>query len=200
MMWTVDDFYPDPLGVLRVARDLSFAARRDYIGLCSRRHHPPGTKALVERSFGIQVYAWESVRDADHRANGAFFLPDPSDPAAAARIHYDVPSTWMTLLVYLDPNTPSEAGTTFWCHRRSGLVSYPRGVSRRSRVQRELPSSEALLSDGGDRRHWQVVERVEYKFNRAVLFSSSCFHSASLRAAPDRRLVQAFRFRCTCRA
>ena len=194
----IDAFYNEPLRVRDVALRLDYQARADYVGLSSKRYHTRGIRWHIESAFGCRIIQWESTNQKDRHANGAFFVADPDFPDDAAHIHYDIPAEWMTLLIYLTPNAPAHAGTSFWQHRRSGLIERVSKSDARSIGVRRAFLEEVLAQEAHDRRHWLGVLRVENKFNRAVLFSSRLFHSATLRRSRfsrGKRLIQAFRFK-----
>ena len=177
----INAFYNDPLRVRDVALRLDYQARAGYIGQCSKRYHTPGIRRHIESAFGCHIVQWESENQNDRYTNGAFFVVDPRFPDDAAHIHYDTPAEWMTLLIFLTPKAPTHAGTSFWQHRRTGLIARPSKSDAQSLgIQRGL-LEEVLAREAHDRRHWSEVLRIENKFNRAILFRSSLFHSATLR-------------------
>ena len=130
---------------------------------------------------GVQTCAlpisWDTATDS---ANGAFFSAlSRGRNAERVCVHYDTPVNWMTMLIYLTPGAPLEAGTSFWQHKETGLRACPtqRDVER---LGVPLPRLAAMLEkDSPCATCWQEIDRVGNVFNRAVAFPAGVFHSAT---------------------
>jgi hypothetical protein len=104
------------------------------------------------------------------------------------------------LLIYLTPGARYDCGTSLWQHRKTGLVAKP---TRRDaeRLGASIAELEDLLQrDCRQYRRWTEIDRVGNVYNRAVMFPSGLFHSATAHFGTNRhygRLYQAFHFPIT---
>jgi hypothetical protein len=194
----VDDFYPNPNRIRSTALRLAFTEPQDLVGWRTRAYQPRGIRQLIQKRFRVRISYWEKDRDAIEACNGVF-LSALSHGRRAERvgIHSDEPAAWMMILVYLTPNAPRDAGTTFWQHRETGLVWRP---TKKDANRLGLPLSELqqlLEADSQRRSRWIEVDRVANFFNRAVMFPSALLHSATRHFGSNcrnGRLYQSFHF------
>ena len=194
----VDDFYRDPERVVRFARELAFESRGEVLGRCSERFQAGGIRRRIETAFAIEIKRWETVADRNEYQNGSLFLNSGVEERRQVPcIHHDTPRSWATLLVYLSENPVLDCGTSMWTHRATGLSAAPThgDTVRLSQDRAEL--ERRLMRDSHRPARWAETLRIGNVFNRAVLFSSSLFHSTSrydAKFSASRRMVQAFRF------
>src|SRR5258708_4539159 len=103
----------------------------------------------------------------------------------------------MMLLVYLTPNAPKDAGTSFWEHRKTGLGNRPTKDDA-GRLGIPLKDLKLILENESQiRSRWREIDRVSNFYNRAVMFPSGLFHSASRHFGSNflnGRLYQSFHF------
>ena len=92
--------------------------------------------------------------------------------------------------VYLTPNAPSDGGTSFWKHKRTGIDH-----SKKDDINNTIFTAESVI----DPTQWELLDRVAPKYNRLVIWDGRLVHSASsyesyTKAGLDNRLVQLFFF------
>jgi hypothetical protein len=106
--------------------------------------------------------------------------------------------------VYLTPNPPPKAGTSFWRDRTHGCRRSPSHPLERQRLGSEVAvnSAEAVVYDKYNIEHgdnWELVESVAGLYNRLVIWDAKLFHSVTSYDEFDEvptgtRLVQLFFF------
>ena len=129
----VDDFYRDPHRVRESALHATYEELPGIVGWRSQAFCPRGIRRRIERAFDLTIVEWPEPPDALPVANGVFFLAfSQGEQAEKLFVHTDEPHHWWTLLVYLTVGAPLDAGTSFWRHRKTGLVRWPdqRGARR----------------------------------------------------------------------
>lgn len=97
-------------------------------------------------------------------------------------IHHDM--TDYSVLIFLTPNPPSNAGTKLYRHKETGIERY---------YDKEL----SIMSDGNDESKWEIVDTVGNKYNRAVFFQGKLMHRSDQyfgSCLEDGRLFQVFFF------
>jgi hypothetical protein len=194
----IDDFYPKPDGVRQKALEMSYSEPETLVGWRTQAYQPRGIKELIEKKFRLGIKYWEDDLSAIESCNGVFFSAfSKGNYAETVGIHYDTPSSWVMLLIYLTPDAPPDAGTTLWQHRKTGLMARPtKKDSERLGIAVEK-LDEMLEKDSKNRRRWKEIDRVGNMYNRAVVFPSRLLHSASKHFGSNRfngRLYQSFHF------
>lgn len=107
----IDGFHPRPDSARRRALDMDFVRDEDLMGWRTERYHPAGIKELVERRMRCRIKHWEDDSSGNEHYSGAFFSGFKTERyAEKIWVHYDVPISWVTLLIYLTPDAPPEAG------------------------------------------------------------------------------------------
>jgi len=159
-VYVVDDFYEDPEGVREKALSMQYRAPRS-LGLGGMRtpaFRPRGVRARIERLLRVRIASWET---AGNSANGAFFCAlSRGRDAERVCVHYDLPVNWMTMLIYLTPGAPLEAGTSLWQHKETGLCACPtpRDAERLGLSPAKLAAM--LEKDGPRTSRWREIDRV----------------------------------------
>ena len=194
----VDDFYSDPNRIRLAALGLCFTEPDEVTGWRTRPYHPRGIRRLIETKFRVHIDGWENDPTAVELCNGVFLSAFSSGARAEpVGIHFDEPARWMMMVVYLTPNAPKDAGTSFWQHRATGLVCRPTNKDA-ERLGLSVRDLNALLEkDSQVRKRWIETDRVSNCFNRAVMFPSGLLHSATRHFGNNYRngrLYQAFHF------
>lgn len=181
----VDDFYRDPDRVRRLALEQDYAEDlRFYKGLRSKRWLFPYVKEEFERLLQLPIIDW-----MDQPANGVFQKTKASDPLVW---HSDSQS--YAAAIYLNPDHPFGAGTSFWAHFEFGC----RRPSSDPEVNAELYSEHNLTHPD----NWNLVDRIGNVYNRLVIWDAQLIHSASsyeVFQGDDSRLVQLFFFNVAAR-
>ena len=193
----VDRFYADPEKVRERALAMKYSEPEDVTGWRTHVWQPRGVKNLIERSFGVQIDYWDDSKSIEG-GNGVFFTAfSKGQHAERVKVHFDEPPDWMSLVVYLTPNAPSDCGTSFWQHRETGLRAKP---TSRDALRLGLSFEELKLSldrDGWNRKSWIEIDRIGNVYNRAVMFPAGLFHSATRHfghSLSSGRLYQSFHF------
>ncbi|MFY9556247.1 MAG: DUF6445 family protein [Blastocatellia bacterium] len=198
LIHVVDNFYPSPDKVRREALRRPFIRHPDYGVRATRPYHLRGVKDLLEGKFKIRIGSWNDSRGADP-FNGAFYSAFATgERADEVVVHYDRPSNWAVLIVYMTPNAPCEAGTSIWQHLETGLTARPtkRDAERLGTSVQGL--DEILHRDRAKIDCWREIDRIGNLYNRAVMFPAKLLHSASKHFGSNPssgRIYQGFQFR-----
>lgn len=100
------------------------------------------------------------------RVQGSFFIKLPAGKEEQSYIRNDVSESYYTAILFLSHTHPEEDGVNFWRHRGSD----------------QCASAISFTGEQGkDISEWELIKRVPMRFNRAVVFDSRLYHSASLR-------------------
>lgn len=192
----VDDFYVDPDSVR--ARALSAHYRKPADSAVWRsveKPFVPGIRTRLEQCWGAPIMRghWKNAY------NGPFCMSNARGPRGSRPfVHVDRPFDYVTVLVYLTPDLPSDCGTTFYWHKPTGLIGAPDSPTLRDMGLSADTFEDWVWSFEGHRNVWEVVDRVAYRYNRALLFPAGFFHSASRHIGStliDCRLWQSFHFK-----
>lgn len=193
-MVIVDNFYKEPNDVREFALMQDFQPNlASYKGKRTQeRFLWPFLKEEFERLLGRPIIDW-----LNQPCNGCFQVTGYDDPLV---YHSDVQS--YAAAVYLTPDAPVGAGTSFWRDKTHGCrrppnhpLEYDRFVDDQSRLQaqNEVYSEYNILHAD----NWELVDRVGCVYNRLVLWDAQLIHSASSYegfVADKARLVQLFFF------
>lgn len=187
----VDGFYRDPDAVRAFALEQEYHEDlRHYKGLRTRERYlwPYLREDLQAHLGGSQITDW-----LDQPANGCFQQTKSSDPIVW---HSDTQD--YAAAVYLTPNAPVSAGTSFWRNRTHGCRRPPSHPMERGRFADPLAVQNDVyspynLTHGDD---WELVDRIGGVYNRLVIWDASLIHSASSYEGFEdfTRLVQLFFF------
>lgn len=161
----LDNFYPD-LDWLEVHLSTHLPSRRAQANYPGVTYSAP--KSQVE-------YACEKfnkligLKTLPLEINGEVRLVDSADVGTHRTfVHVDF---FLTMLIYLDGEEGDEWGTVFYRHKEFGCETYPANGLMKSKMDLVLPLDTNSLE------RWEVVQRVGFKRNRAVIFPGNRFHS-----------------------
>jgi hypothetical protein len=173
--YIVDDFYDDPLSVRQHVLGTSTEGQSggNYAGVMTDQalfteQHLQVISALVQEP----VMPGTSL-------NGRFRFSTEQDTFKQL-IHFDYGEdlAWAGV-IYLSPDHPAVAGTTFYRHNRTGLEEIPRtmeGIAAHGwHDTRDL--QRFLETEGMDPSLWTPTLTVPYRFNRLILFRPWMFHA-----------------------
>lgn len=199
-VYAVDNFYPDPGAVRRRALALPFTEPEEYTGWRTCPYFQPGIKRRIEATLRLPLRRWSEDDDElnYNRGHGVFYFGLAHGPRAEmAGVHVDRPADWVTMIVYLTPDAPADAGTSLWQHRATNLTAAPtaRDAARLNSSVEEL--EEVLEQDGLRPARWRELDRIGNIYNRAVFYRSGLLHSATRHFGSNLRngrLYQTFRF------
>ena len=194
----VDNFYENADEVRLCALSRSFSLSEGVTGWRTAAFHPRGIKKRIEQRFRVKIKYWEGDLNASEACNGVFLSAfSHGKRAERVSVHYDEPVHWMMLLIYLTPEAPRDAGTSFWEHRETGLICRP---TKRDGERFSIPITkldEMLSFDSTTRDRWRELDRISNFYNRAVMFPAGLLHSATRHFGNNRsngRLYQSFHF------
>lgn len=109
-----------------------------------------------------------------------FFRKSPLGQLEPNYVHCDSDMGEWTGILYLTPDPPPTDGTTFWRHRKTGLIESINGFDGKE--------------DWKETSSWEPWEHVAAKFNRLLLFPAPYFHSRAIfdnyGVDRDARLIQ----------
>lgn len=193
----VDDFFYDPDEIRAVALAQQFAPDlRYYKGLRSLTRFPwPYLREEFSRLLGKPVTEW-----LGYPANGVFQQTTNADPLV-----WHADTQQYAAAVYLTPDAPPSAGTSFWRDKTFGCRRAPGHPleSRRLKSPEAIKAAEEVVYDdyniqNGD--NWELIESVAGLYNRLVIWDAGLIHSATSYddfaegGVAQTRLVQLFFF------
>ena len=164
-MFIVDNFYKDPDLVREFALQQEFFDDEGYIGKRTRKQFfIPGTKESFEEIIGEKITVWE-----EHGMNGRF-----QHNWSGESLVYHCDSQKWGGLVYLTPDAPPECGTSTWRHKKTK-------IHHNSQINWELGEGSEVFNQKTfcDRTPYELVDVCGNIYNRLVIFSGGCIHSAS---------------------
>jgi len=193
----VDDFFSDPDEVRAIALAQPYHSDLRYFkGLRSDvRFLWPELREELGRLLGTEVVEW-----LGHNANGVFQQTRHDDPLVW---HHD--SQGYAAAVYLTPDPPPGAGTSFWRDRTFGCRRAPSHPIERRRLGSDdaVEAAAGVVYDKYNLEHadnWELVESIAGLYNRLVIWDARLIHSATSyehfgeSASAPTRLVQLFFF------
>lgn len=169
----VDDFLEDPMGWRNLALSQQYSKDPDhYDGYRNDEHYDlPEFRAAFEDLLLRDICNWREGMSAtglfQYTVSNSDCLhhTDEQDYAAA---------------IYLSPNAPYEAGTSFWRNRRSGFRHEPtREDAADKGVSLQTLMDQTYHNALEDRTKWELIDQVGNIFNRLVLWPGNLCHSAS---------------------
>ncbi|MEN9626430.1 MAG: hypothetical protein RL557_758 [archaeon] len=184
-----NNFYSNPLVVREKGLDYFRRGEQDIIPISSRTIHK------LEQLVGTRITKIHNS-DKNYPNNGAFFHQKKSD-GFVLKVHHDFGAHQYIALVYLTPDAPADAGTSFWQHKKTSIrtVVTPSDAERLEKNMDEL--HDMLEQDAPYRHRWKEIDRVGNQFNRIVLFNACYLHSATRvfgKNLETGRLTQYFNF------
>jgi hypothetical protein len=193
----VDRFYRDPDAIRALALEQEYVPNlKTYKGKRTReRFLFPFLREEFQRLLGRPIVDW-----LDQPANGVFQITGFNDPLVW---HSDLKS--YAAAVYLTPDAPPGAGTSFWRDRKHHARRPPNHPLEHDRFADDAARRQADRDIYNDYNYvhpdnWELVDQVGAVYNRLVLWDAQLIHSASSYAgmrsetADQARLVQLFFF------
>jgi hypothetical protein len=136
------------------------------------------------------------IREWSHGDNGKLFMAFARGTRRERpMIHADSPVDYISVVIYLGPrDLPADCGTSLFRHRRTGLIGVPDGATlRRLGHTEESLHDELCCWDPQRAADWEEIDRIGYRYNRAVLFLAGLFHSATRDCGSDLERGRIFR-------
>jgi len=195
----IDDFYPRPQAIRKKALAMDFVEPDDIVGWRTvEGYFPNNFITLLEKKSGLNIKSIQMPQGTPHD-NGVYFLShNGGSKKEVPGVHWDLPTTDMLCLVYLTENIPIECGTSFYKHKKTGLENAPtlRDAKRLNQSKESLANK--IESDGCITNCFIEIDRVGYKFNRAIIFPCKRLHAATNHYGKNiklGRLYQVFTFK-----
>lgn len=193
----VDDFFDDPDEVRTLALAQEYHSDLRYFkGLRSTtRFLWPYLREEFGRLLGTPVTEW-----LGHNANGVFQQTSHDDPLVW---HHDTQG--YAAAVYLTPDPPPGAGTSFWRDKTFGCrrsPTHPLETKRLGSLQAIEDAKKVVYDEHNvvSPDNWELIESVAGLYNRLVIWEAALIHSAtsyegfSDQGSAPTRLVQLFFF------
>lgn len=160
-IFVLDDFYEDPEKVRNLALSQNFHTQLWYKGKRTNdRFLFHGQKQRFEDIIGEDINDWLT-----QPMNGRFQSCLPEDLLV---YHCDI-QKW-TAMVFLTPDAPFEAGTSFYADRKSKV-----------RDQNDPRIYETFTDENfHDKTRFELVDTVGNVFNRLIIFDGSLIHAANM--------------------
>jgi hypothetical protein len=158
-IFVVEDFYEDPNAVREFALQQWYHDDSGFLGLRTRKQFFfEGVKEKFEDILGMKITDWETME-----MNGRF----QSNKAGIPGVYHTDDQEWAAA-VYLTPNAPFEAGTSFYAHKES-KVRDSRGEDWYKAFNQKTFT---------DSTPYQLVDTVGNVFNRLVMWDAQMIHAA----------------------
>ena len=175
-VFVLDNVFKDPHKVRDYALNQYFFDDDGYLGLRTRKQHfYDGLKELFEEVIGKNISKWEG-----YSMNARF----QSHKAGISPVYHADSQRWAAA-IYLTPNAPFEAGTSFYAYTKTG--------ARHGSDKRTLFEGNTFV----DPTPYSEVDRVGNVFNRLVIWDANLVHAAPVYFGHDintSRLTQVFFF------
>ena len=198
-IFVIDNFYSNPRTLIKKAKSLKFSEPEDLVGWRTNKGLlPENIIDLIYSKSGLVVKSMQMPQGTPYD-NGTIFL-SLSSGAKKERpgIHWDLPLNEMLCLVYLSEGIPSECGTSFYQHRKTGLENAPTTKDAKRLKQSKSQLESIIQRDRYINKRFIETERIGYKFNRALIFPSRRLHAASQHFGKNiesGRIFQVFSFK-----
>ena len=187
----IDDFYDNPDSVREFALSQEFRDTPGYPGMrtgASGGLHNPILKKYFESIFNTSIdnNHWNNQGFGGFQLNGVEDTPWVHDDSENGVI--------FSALIYLNKDFPDyECGTNFYFHRRSGKKSCI-GIDYNLDLYDDINNTQRCLDNY--KTAWVKYDKVEYRYNRMVIFNSKLFHRVAnyfgSNNIHDMRLMQVF--------
>ena len=188
----VDDFYENPDKVREMALSTKYSIVKSPFFTRSSSFITNEFIPLFEDILKLKITiddCWTSKRKIEdsfvldgNSFNGTFYKASPKIKLNPNHIHHD--STDYVGVVMLSPDCPPEFGTSFWEEKNTqkSFTSSYYSKGSPSDPLCKLPKS-----------NWRELDKIDYKYNRLLLYSGRLFHSINT-TTDHERINQLFSF------
>lgn len=162
MIKVIDNFYSNAEAMRDFALKQDFEVRGNFPGLRTEPYTGEShlqLKEIMEGVVGKEILFWPSTY------NTSFQYTTKKD---RTWVHHDGEGLNMAALVYLTPDAPVAAGTSFYKHKITGIHTH----SESAKV--DFNSVETKPED------WEETDRVGNFFNRLVVYDATKYHASSI--------------------
>jgi len=173
----VDHFYSNPDAVRNKALDMLSHSSDDSAS--DEPFFPRTIESRFEELIGKRITKWRTGGDRDSY-NGFFFISHLNQAFQNfLAVHNDAFVSQLGALVYLSPNAPYDAGTSFWRHKETRISSAPTPTDADRLGVSVSYLDRILYRDRNNRRRWEEIDRVGNVYNRLIIFRAGRLHSAA---------------------
>ncbi len=86
-----------------------------------------------------------------------------------------IPGLSHAMVIYLNKDEECKGGTAFYRHKKTG-IEFVKGIDDFTKVfESEKSSYDNFITDSND--DWELLELIEMKFNRMVMYPPNIYHS-----------------------
>lgn len=179
----IDDFYQDPDKIREMALSCEYSTKDSAFFSRSSAFLVSDMRNVFEEIIGAKIpydTSWKNTRLVDgssvsngHCFNGTFYKKTgEEEKKIASHIHHDC-HDWAGI-IYLSKDCPAKYGTLMWEH-----IDTQRSFT--SDTYRKCGATKHGFDPiSKKRKDWRVIDAVEYKYNRLLLYNGAKFHSADL--------------------
>jgi hypothetical protein len=181
----VDDFYANPDAVRAFALQQKYEPDNRYFRgeRTADRFLFPFLKEHFERILGARITHW-----IDHKYNGVFQWC-----AAGTEVVFHSDHQTYAAVVYLTPDAPLNAGTSFYKSKETGLRRPPsQSDAWAMGTTVEELEKKTYVGKLTDPTAWELVDTVANVYNRLVIWDSKLIHAASSYFGDDIRNSRLF--------
>lgn len=118
------------------------------------------------QQIGLELPQYISTRFPHLESRTSFFRKSPLGQNEPNFIHTDSMMGDWTAILYITIDPPMTDGTTFWRHRKTGLIKSVDGFSAQE--------------DWKETSNWEPWDHVAARFNRLLMFPAPYFHSRAI--------------------
>ena len=166
----IDNFYKNPYDTRNYILKQEFSVKGNYPGKRTKSYANKHLKQIIQKyvePFGGKITQFpipnSDIPESAEIYNGAFQYTTIRDKSW---IHVDEYNNWAGVL-YLTPNAPLSAGTTFYRFKDGTTIKRDRDI---------LENNKEIDRWSQDLTKWEEIDKVGNVFNRLILFNSNRYH------------------------
>lgn len=176
----VDNFYPDPDDVIERALTMNFVEPEDVSGWRTEAGFVVDNfLSLVQQKTNLTIKQFSLPRGTPQDNGVVFHTFSAGKRVDKPNVHWDEPMSHWIMIIYLSKNIPLNCGTSFFQHKRTQLTRVPTSADAKRLDQPLIDLRQQLLRDGCYKQRFVELARVDYRFNRAVIFPARYLHAAT---------------------
>lgn len=179
-LYVVDNFYTNAMQTREFILSQPFGTKGNFPGRRTKSYATQELKTHFEKIIQKNITYWPNGY------NGAFQINVESQKSWIHRDETD----WAGVL-YLTPDAPLNAGTTFYRHEATKIDDREQYLSASYEIQKQVDA------DSGIFKRWDIIDEVGNVFNRLILFRGTRNHKSGPYFGSnklDGRLIQLFFF------
>ena len=195
----IDNFYPNPDSIVKKIESMEFVEPEDVEGWrTTSGYFPRNMENLLRQKSGLIISELDKPQGTPHD-NGTFYHSlSAGNKKEKPAVHWDLPLNHHVCIVYLSKNIAANCGTSFYRHKSLGLECAPTQRDARKLGKTKEALIEKINLDCRNKKNFEEIDRVAYRFNRAVIFPAKRLHAATAHQGSDLkngRIYQIFSFK-----